>query len=525
MKGKTIEMLPMGAAYSDDDDVNANDIFEPDNSNQRIIEATSSTSLSRATASNQRNNNTSRRVKKNYLSMIGLAYILTILSPRTILWSYSTSCNYQSRVSNTTIIATPIPRANNSSRDISETDNDDNHNATNSTTSSHPSNQNTIQTIGKCMYGSINMTILAKLTCSTLALIILFFNLQGSSPGVLTNDVMAQLDVLESNENVTTTINDERGRDDDEEADAERQSFLEPLPLLSTKDNPQPLSTIINNHHHQQQQRPTQKLCYPHTRRKYCNKCQIHPPLRSHHCNICNRCIATFDHHCLFLDTCIGERNHFRFWLFLVLNVVCLQIALDIVGSSSSSGGHVGVVPRSMGTSLLLGHNEYTGESQLPMLSIRIGQVIIILSKMYMYSIYTIATLLWIIHTTLALVNNTTFEMTKGSEHIDYLTGTGMMDFPFGRGLLNNIRMFFSRDDVASSSACNGERNVLGRILHCYRRFFGTSCCCNVATTKKSIKSQANYWVPIIWEMPECIDRESEDWWNHPWQNKYWSCC
>jgi hypothetical protein len=29
----------------------------------------------------------------------------------------------------------------------------------------------------------------------------------------------------------------------------------------------------------------------------------------------------------------------------------------------------------------------------------------------------------------------------------------------------------------------------------------------------------------MVWKMPMSIDRESEDWWNHPWQNKYWSCC
>ena len=165
-----------------------------------------------------------------------------------------------------------------------------------------------------------------------------------------------------------TTINDEETADCDE-----RQSFLEPLPLLhssSPKANNVPLSKQLSNN---------KKLLYPHTRRKYCTACCIHPPLRSHHCKICNRCCATFDHHCQFLDTCIGERNHFRFWLFVLLNVVCLNIALRIVGSS----GHV--VPKVDSSSL-------GGESQLlPIHPHHIGHAILIISKLYMYTIYFIA--------------------------------------------------------------------------------------------------------------------------------------
>ena len=32
-------------------------------------------------------------------------------------------------------------------------------------------------------------------------------------------------------------------------------------------------------------------------------------------------------------------------------------------------------------------------------------------------------------------------------------------------------------------------------------------------------------WAPTPWVRPAFIDRDSEDWWNNPWQNKYWSCC
>eukprot|EP00579_Thalassiosira_antarctica_P004153 CAMPEP_0201905216 /NCGR_PEP_ID=MMETSP0902-20130614/56397_1 /ASSEMBLY_ACC=CAM_ASM_000551 /TAXON_ID=420261 /ORGANISM="Thalassiosira antarctica, Strain CCMP982" /LENGTH=82 /DNA_ID=CAMNT_0048439325 /DNA_START=199 /DNA_END=447 /DNA_ORIENTATION=- len=81
------------------------------------------------------------------------------------------------------------------------------------------------------------MSVLAKLTCSTLALIVLFLNLQGSNPGLLTNEVMCRSDASENNN--ATTINN-NGRDDccdEETADSkERQSFLEPLPKGATPD-------------------------------------------------------------------------------------------------------------------------------------------------------------------------------------------------------------------------------------------------------------------------------------------------
>ena len=229
----------------------------------------------------------SRRVRKTYLSMIGLAFFLTMISPGTIMWS--SLCD-QSLVSiNATTPNVPIT---NSSSDVFAAISEYNQSATSKT--SYPSGENnTIQTAtaAKCIYGSINISTLAKLTVSTLTLIILFVNLQGSDPGLLTNEIMRRLDAFEGVVTTITITGGNNGEDGDSDADLERQGFLEPLPLLHIKDSTLPLPQC-------QKQHP--KL-YPHTRRKYCAKCQIHPPLRSHHCNTCNRCIATFDHHCLFL--------------------------------------------------------------------------------------------------------------------------------------------------------------------------------------------------------------------------------
>ena len=91
--------------------------------------------------------------------------------------------------------------------------------------------------------------------------------------------------------------------------------------------------------------------------------------------------------------------------------------------------------------------------------------------------------------------SSTSFEMTKGAEHLEYLRGTRDCDLPFGKGLRKNIGMFCCLRD-AWTAPCNGR--------------WGSSLA---------------RWSPILWKVPDRIVRDSEDWWAHPWQNKYWSCC
>ena len=410
----------------------------------------------------------SRRMRRNYLTMIMLAYILTISSPGTTLWSSST-CNPSLASITTTAIA------NSPDDEIAKGDNEY-HNDT--------SINDTRQKNDKCTNdgGSVNFSILTKLTFCTIVLIVVFVDLQGSDPGLLTNDVMSRLDASKMT-NKAPTIDES---DCDTDADLERQSFLEPPPMLTPKAQLTP--------------QPNMHYLYPHTRRKCCDMCRQSPPLRSHHCNVCNHCVATFDHHCFFLETCIGERNHFRFWLFVSLNVICFHVALGIVGS-----GQIANV-RGVGLSIL-GYDASRGETRIEI----IGRAILILSKMYMYPLYYIVITLWMIHTTLALGNSTTFEMTKGPEHIDYLARTSMTDFPFGRGLFNNIRMFILRDDICRR---------LGALSENWR-----SRCWRAIKPENSLEKTNSEWEPILWKMSESTDKDAEDFWNHPWQNKYWSCC
>lgn len=409
-----------------------------------------------------------RRARKNYLSMIGLAYALTMLSPGTILWSPSSPlCIDQHPISNdSTATLAPITFDNSSLSGIDQ--------------SAEQRNQ--------CDGPSINIPVLAKLTCSVIVLLSLFFNLQGSNGGVLTSEVIGRFNEFEN------TNSKKNGDCHEEKAAADLMEegtiFLEPPPL--------------HIHEHQcQEQQPLNQGLYPHTRRKYCNKCKIHPPLRSHHCKISNQCIATFDHHCRFLDTCIGERNHFRFWMFITINILCVKIGLGIVGT-----GRVDGILEESPSSLL----------------IQIGQAILLLSKAYMYTMYVIGLLLWMMHTLLALGNITTFEISTGVEYVDYLRGTLTMDLPFGKGPRRNLQLFFIQDDAFRWTATCFDKMIgwiLPRDRHC-----NSYCKANTPITSTLDETAAiDLWIPTLWKMPEAIERDSEDWWKHPWQNNYWSCC
>ena len=450
----------------------------------------------------------SRRVRRNYLSMIAVAYALTLSCDGTGLWLSSSrilSCGNNSSLlflseNATKTVTSTSAGTKNYSGIIEESDYDYSSNNNITTTTAIDDDDLFRQSLDKkCMtykWRRIHLLSLIKLTICTIMLIVLFLNLQGSDPGYLTIDVMSRFDASTSEE--TSASDDSRRTNNTDKMDCdtktmvdddiERQSFLEPLPQspLPTKD-----VTLLPPSFHQtntilSSQSTTVTRLYPHARRKSCRTCHHSPPLRSHHCNVCNTCIATFDHHCKFLNTCIGERNHFRFWTFCALNVLCFHLALDIVKSSSHRS-------RTMTT---------TDTNDLGLL---VGMVIHFIARTYMYPLFASVLLIWIIHTLLVLGNVTTFELTKGSEHIDYLYGTGMLDFPFGQGLCSNLRTFIMRDDMA-----------VWFVRHCSK--VGSM-------SNDTIINETSEWVPMVWKLPISIDRESEDWWNHPWQNKYWSCC
>ena len=75
------------------------------------------------------------------------------------------------------------------------------------------------------------------------------------------------------------------------------------------------------------------------------------------------------------------------------------------------------------------------------------------------------------------------------SRKIKYLKGTRDFDLPFSNGLGGNLEHFCCKSDGLILSLFNKE------------------------------------WTPTIYDPIGKIKRDSEDWVNNLWENKYWSCC
>ena len=97
---------------------------------------------------------------------------------------------------------------------------------------------------------------------------------------------------------------------------------------------------------------------------------------------------------------------------------------------------------------------------------------------------------LFLFHTGLAVLNLTTYELMK-ADRLEYLKkpdgkSLGPCDLPFSQGICFNLRMFYFEHGV--------------KLLY-------------------------TEWTPWMWTRPKEVVRDSEEWWNHPWANKYWTCC
>ena len=208
-----------------------------------------------------------------------------------------------------------------------------------------------------------------------------------------------------------------------------------------------------------------------------CPKCDLTVPIRSHHCRDCDRCVATFDHHCHVIGTCIGEKNHCRFWWCLFLHFILLWISMDIVSVSST---------------LFLSAKDIEDSST-------IKNITYFALGIFLFYI----TLLLGFQTWIVLSSMTTYEGIKGPQRLSYLRGTDEFDLPFSRTLLHNIIGFCCRRDLFS----------------CY----WWHCRCTWQWRNCSV--QHVEWKPERWSRPAHVNRDSDDIWNNPWQNKYYSCC
>ncbi|KAJ8601188.1 hypothetical protein CTAYLR_003216 [Chrysophaeum taylorii] len=201
------------------------------------------------------------------------------------------------------------------------------------------------------------------------------------------------------------------------------------------------------------------------------------PPMRAAYCRVVKRWMRvfyTYDHYCPLVSAPIGERNRFRFWLFLLAQTLSLGQAAVLAAREESVRWND--IFDGVETALVVG--------------------------LALWLVFIAVAIFFLFHTFLALTNITSHEFLRAST-LDYLHNTEDFDLPFSRGLCGNIRTFIfqARTVELLSSKLSFTQDGLVAALCCRK------------------------WKPIPWVRSIFIDRDSEDWWNHPWQNRFWSCC
>jgi hypothetical protein len=194
-------------------------------------------------------------------------------------------------------------------------------------------------------------------------------------------------------------------------------------------------------------------------------------PIRAKYCRNSRRVVATFDHYCAVLGTCIGEKNHFRFFVFLLLNTVTIAYGISFV--------HSGFRDTTAEVGTWLSYNSHA-----------LGAALVL-----WILLFTIGGL-FCFHWFLGMANITSYEFMR-AEKISYLKNTRDFDLPFSNGFRFNMRIFVLQDAAVHA--------VVSRL-----------CCAGGAGRE---------WKRWMWSPVGEIKRDEEDWASNMWENKYWSCC
>jgi hypothetical protein len=314
---------------------------------------------------------------------------------------------------------------------------------------------------------TLNWLLLSRAVVSYVVTIFAYFRLQGSDPGYLDSRILNELGDGYNSRG--------EGEEEEEEKDQAAQD-IQVERILAVSGAPSTSSTSFSPSLRFRRTVPgggdfsangdknaaeTVPIGYRSTRRRICRTCQIAPPLRAHHCKKCNRCVATFDHHCDFVGTCIGERNRCRFWWFLAAQTVSFWQCLALVESSSIDCFSL-----------------YTTGFSWKVLRV-------CLAKLYLYPLTAAAVAMLLIHTVWAVSNTTTFEWSR-SQHLEYLQGFLPMDWPFSRGIRQNLCFFCIVPSRNDDDNCQQVKVVVA----------------GGSSSSSRSKKTATAWKPTIWQAP-----------------------
>lgn len=155
--------------------------------------------------------------------------------------------------------------------------------------------------------------------------------------------------------------------------------------------------------------------------RFYCKHCKIYVPIRTSHCAICKKCVIRRDHHCPYTNCCVGRDNHVVFFIFTFLeffsqSVPCLDLSYNFTRY------------------LFVDKNKHYG-------------FFVILSYIQTIAASTFGTVKTykMLEQCLSVIikNKTTWERVKGS-HITYLKDYPFGYSPFDKGIIANLKEFFT---------------------------------------------------------------------------------
>jgi len=133
--------------------------------------------------------------------------------------------------------------------------------------------------------------------------------------------------------------------------------------------------------------------------RSPCQYCGVRAPLRSRHCFVSGQCVVAFDHYCDLLSTPIGTLNHRRFWVYLLIQTFVVMWGLILAWSAVGAC----LAPAAM----------RSVSSQCWTLQ-PVRSTVLLMSAMFMLSLFLLFGSLWLLHCYLISTAQTTYEMLKG---------------------------------------------------------------------------------------------------------------
>eukprot|EP01060_Flectonema_neradi_P039494 TRINITY_DN871_c2_g2_i2.p1 TRINITY_DN871_c2_g2~~TRINITY_DN871_c2_g2_i2.p1 ORF type:complete len:305 (+),score=36.64 TRINITY_DN871_c2_g2_i2:824-1738(+) len=154
---------------------------------------------------------------------------------------------------------------------------------------------------------------------------------------------------------------------------------------------------------------------------QYCKYCRTTKLLRAKHCHSCGCCVARFDHHCFWIYNCVGAKNHFRFFVLLILLTVNLGWGNYLVWESFTKTPPNATFNQS---------NIDAAKNIVPLIATFLGM------PMWIFILIVLSC-----HIVIVATSVTTWEFVKRSK-IPYLRSIPSGSNPWDKGCLNNVASF-----------------------------------------------------------------------------------